>query len=99
VLRNAIGLCLEWAIEVLVRVTGKSVLKTEASWLSCFLGQPGRIGTGIYERIAAEAGLQIDVPGDAGLIPDFSALRGPSFNPYAIRPRFAISTSTQRNIN
>src|SRR5277367_506834 len=85
-LRNAIGFCLEWGIEILVRTTGKRVPKTDAPWLNCFLGQPGRIGTGIYERIAAEAGLRIDVPGDAGLIPDFAALRGPSFNPYAVRP-------------
>jgi hypothetical protein len=85
-LRNAIGFCLEWGIEILVRTTGKRVPKTDAPWLNCFLGQPGRIGTGIYERIAAEAELRIEVPGDAGLIPDFAALRGPSFNPYAVRP-------------
>jgi hypothetical protein len=85
-MRSAIGFCLEWGIEILVRTTGKRVAKEEAPWLSCFLGQPGRIGTGIYERIAAEAGLRIDVPPDAGLIPDFNALRGPSFNPYTIRP-------------
>jgi hypothetical protein len=85
-LRNAIGFCLEWGIEILVRATGKRVAKQEAPWLSCFLGQPGRIGAGVYERIAAEAGLRVDGPRDAGLIPAFHALRGPSFNPYAIRP-------------
>jgi hypothetical protein len=84
-LRNLIGVCLEWGIELVVRGTGKRVLKTDAPWLSCFLGQPGRIGTRIYERIAAEAGLRVNVPEDAGLIPDFDALRGPSFNPDAIR--------------
>lgn len=83
--RNAIGFCLELGIEILVRITGKKVAKAEAPWLACFLGRPGRIGTGIYERIAAEANLRIEAPGEAGLIPDFSALRGPSFNPYAIR--------------
>jgi hypothetical protein len=84
-LRNMIGFCLEWAIEILVRVTGKRVLKRDAPWLNCFLGQPGRIGTGIYERIAAEAGLRIEVPEDAGLIPEFGALCGPSFDPSAVR--------------
>jgi hypothetical protein len=84
-LHNAIGISLEWGIELLVRLTGKRVPKIDAPWLSCFLGSPGRIGTGIYERIAGEAGLKIEVPEDAGLIPDFNALRGPSFNPYAIR--------------
>src|ERR1700722_12767185 len=85
-LRNAIGFCLEWGIEILVRTTGKRVPKTDAPWLNCFLGQPGRIGTGIYERIAAEAGLRIEVPGDAGLISDFNALRGPTFDPHSIHP-------------
>src|SRR5271170_5025168 len=85
-LRDAIGSCLEWGIELLVRLAGKRVRKTEAPWLNCPLGKPGRIGTGIYERIAQEAGLQIEVPENAGLIPDFNALRGPSFNPDAVRP-------------
>lgn len=84
-LRNGIGFCLEHGIEMLVRVTGRRVEKSDAPWLSCVLGQPGRIGTGIYERIAEEAGLLIAVPEDAGLIPDFNALRGPSFDPAAIR--------------
>jgi hypothetical protein len=80
-----IGCCLEWGIEILVRATGKRVPKAEAPWLHCFLGTAGRIGTGIYERIAAEANLRIEVREDAGLLPDFNALRGPSFNPYVIR--------------
>jgi hypothetical protein len=85
-IRNAIGFCIEWGIEILVRTTGRTVAKAQAPWLGCFLGRPGRIGTAIYERIAAEAHLRMEAPGDAGLIPDFGALRGPSFNPYAIRP-------------
>jgi hypothetical protein len=84
-IREAIGFCLEWGIELLVRASGKTVQQADAPWLSCFLGRPGRIGTAIYERIAAEAGLRIGVPEDAGLIPDFNALLGPSFNPQAIR--------------
>jgi hypothetical protein len=85
-LRNAIGFCLEWFIELLVRVTGKRVRKTDAPWLECFLGTPGLIGSGIYERIAAESGLRIRAPKDAGLISDFNTLRGPSFDPHTIRP-------------
>jgi hypothetical protein len=83
---NAIGFCLEWFIEILVRVTGRRVPKSDTPWLECFLGRPGLIGTGIYERIAAESGLRIRAPKDAGLISDFNALRGPSFDPYAVRP-------------
>ena len=83
---NAIGVCMEWFIELLVRVTGRRVRKSDAPWLKCFLGKPGRIGTGIYERIAAESGLSMRAPKDAGLIADFDMLRGPSFNPRSIHP-------------
>jgi hypothetical protein len=77
---------MEWFIEILVRVTGKRVRKTDAPWLECFLGDPGLIGTGIYERIAAASGLHIRAPKDAGLIANLSALRGPTFDPNSIRP-------------
>ena len=83
---NTIGLCMEWFIELLVRVTGKRVRKNDAPWLQCFLGKPGLIGTSIYERIAAESGLRIRAPKDAGLLSSFGMLRGPSFDPFTIRP-------------
>jgi hypothetical protein len=77
---------MEWFIEILVRVTGKRIRKSDAPWLDCFLGKPGLIGTGIYERIAAESGLRIRAPKDAGLLSSFGSLRGPSFDPFTIRP-------------
>jgi hypothetical protein len=77
---------MEWFIELIVRVTGRRMQKNDAAWLECFLGKPGLIGTGIYERIAAESGLHIRAPKDAGLLASFAALRGPKFDPYAIRP-------------
>jgi hypothetical protein len=83
---NAIGFCMEWFIELLVRATGRRVRKTDAPWLECFLGKPGLIGTGIYERIAAESELRIRAPKDAGLLDNFSALRGPTFDPNSVRP-------------
>src|SRR3984885_441818 len=83
---NAIGFCMEWFIELLVRLTGRRVRKSDAPWLACYLGKPGLIGTGIYERIAAESGLRIRAPKDAGLISDFNALRGPTFDPHSIHP-------------
>jgi hypothetical protein len=76
---------MEWFIELLVRLTGKRVRKADAPWLACFLGKPGLIGTGIYERLAAESGLRIRAPKDAGLISDFNALRGFTFDPGKIR--------------
>jgi hypothetical protein len=86
VLYDLIAFFLEGGIQIWVRVTGKRIREADAPWLRCPLGERGRIGTGIYERIAREENLQIRVPPGAGLIPDFNALRGPSFNPDAIHP-------------
>jgi len=83
---SIISFFLEGGIQVWVRLTGKRLRKADAPWLSCPLGKRGRIGTAIYERIAREEHLQIRVPTNAGLIPDFNALNGPSFNPESIHP-------------
>jgi hypothetical protein len=85
-LYDLIAFFLESGIKTWVRLTGKRIREADASWLRCPLGEGGRIGTGIYERIASDENLQIQVPPGAGLIPDFNALRGPGFNPDAIHP-------------
>src|SRR2546427_9517124 len=76
----------EGGIQICISITGKRIREADAPWLRCPLGERGRIGTGIYERIARDENLQIQVPPGAGLIPDFSSLRGPNFNPDAIHP-------------
>ena len=78
---------LELFIEVMVRVAGRRMLRSDAPWLHCYLGKPGLIGTGVYQRIAQEEHLQLRNSPHAGLIPDFGALRGPSFDPDAVHPR------------
>jgi hypothetical protein len=78
---SALGLLLQVSIEWLVRLTGRRIRKSEAPWLDCVLGKPGVIGTGVYQRIAEEEILEISQPPDAGLIPSFEELRGPSFDP------------------
>ena len=85
-LYDLIAFFLEGGIQIWVRITGKRMREADAPWLRCPLGERGRIGTGIYERIARDENLQIRVPPGAGLIPDFNALRGPNFNPDAIHP-------------
>ena len=84
-LHRLVSFLLEEGIQLWVRFTGKRVRLSDAPWLAAPLGEPERIGTGIYERIAQAQELQIRMPPDAGLIPDFGTLRGPSFNPDAIR--------------
>jgi len=84
-LHGLVSFFLEEGIQLWVRFTGKRIRLADDPWLAAPLGEPERIGTGIYERIAQAQELQIRMPPDAGLLPDFSALRGPSFNPDAIR--------------
>lgn len=81
------GSVLALGIELLVRLTGRKVNRKDEPWLSCFLGDRGRIGTGIYQRIADAEHLHLRTPPTAGLVPDFESLRGPSFNPDAVHPR------------
>jgi hypothetical protein len=82
-----IGLLLQLCIEWLVRLAGRRVQRKDAPWLNCVLGKPGVIGTGVYQKIADEQNLALSMPPDAGLIPDFSALRAASFDPDTIDPR------------
>src|SRR6201998_190776 len=84
---SLLGLLLQVTIEWLVRLTGKRIRKSDAPWLDCVLGKPGVIGTGVYQRIAQEEKLELTQPPDAGLIEDFAALRGPSFDPDQVDPR------------
>jgi hypothetical protein len=84
---SALGLSLQVCIEWLVRLTGRRIRKSEVPWLDCVLGKPGVIGTGVYQRIADEEKLEIGQPPDAGLIPSFESLRGPSFDPERVDPR------------
>jgi len=84
---SVLGLFLQVCIEWLVRLTGRRIRKDKAPWLDCVLGKPGVIGTGVYQRIAEEEKLEISQPPDAGLIPGFESLRGPSFDPERVDPR------------
>jgi hypothetical protein len=84
---GVLGYLLQKCIEWLVRLAGRRVKKSDAPWLNCVIGRPGLIGAGVYEQIAREEKLDLSMPADAGLIPDFSALRGPSFDPEKIHPR------------
>jgi hypothetical protein len=84
---SVLGLLLQVSIEWLVRLTGRRIRKREAPWLDCVLGKPGVIGTSLYQSIAEEEKLEISQPPDAGQIPSFEGLRGPSFDPDRVDPR------------
>lgn len=84
---RVLGLLLQFCIEWLVRITGRKVDRSSAPWLDCVLGKPGLIGAGVYQQVAKAQNLDLSMPFDAGLIPDFSLLRGPSFDPDKVDPR------------
>jgi hypothetical protein len=85
-LHNGVSFFLETGIHFWVRLTGRLVRKTEATWLSAPLGGKERIGTGIYERVAQTENLLLRTPPDAGLLESFGLLRGPTFDPEAVHP-------------
>lgn len=84
---SVLGFFLQRCIEWLVRLTGRRVKKAQAPWLDCVIGKPGRIGAGIYQQIAQQEQLELNVASNGGLISDFSALQGPSFDPNKVHPR------------
>ena len=80
------GFILQTCITLLVRASGRRVLKREAPWLQCVIGRPGLNGAELFQRIADEEHLQLSTPSDAGLTPDFADLRGPTFDPEKTHP-------------
>ena len=83
---TVVSFFLEEGINAWVHLTGKRISRGDQSWLDAPLGEKGRIGTAIYQRIAQAEHLESHVPPNAGLIPDFDTLRGPTFDPAAIHP-------------
>src|ERR1700674_4872380 len=76
-LYDLIAFFLESGIQIWVRITGKRLREADAPWLRCPLGERGRIGTGIYERIARDENLQIRVPPGAGIRPFVISMNTP----------------------
>src|SRR5258706_13953970 len=81
-----ISFCLEGGIHLWVRLTGWLVRRSDAPGVAGPAGGRGRLGSGIYERVAQAGGLLIRTPPHAGLLEHFNVLRGPNFNPDAVHP-------------
>jgi hypothetical protein len=77
----------EWSIQRLVAATGRRLAGGEAPWLDGPLGGAEPIGPAVYERFAAEHGLEAEVnPPGAGLLTRFEELAGPECDPAAVHP-------------
>jgi hypothetical protein len=83
---DAIGGAAAAGIRRWVRMTGRRVARHDARWLDCPMGPPGRIGAAFYADLAERESLEIRPASDAGLLPDFDALRGREFDPAAVLP-------------
>jgi hypothetical protein len=80
------GFVLQTCIELLVRVSGRRVLKRDAPWLDCIIGRAGFNGAELYQGIAEEKELDLSMPAEVGLVSDFADLRGPAFDPDKVHP-------------
>jgi hypothetical protein len=78
---RALGAGLEHAFRAIPGLLGRPLGPADA-WLSGPIGPGGPVGPGYYAALARALGLELvaDDP-DAGLLPDFDALRGPAFEP------------------
>ena len=85
-LSTGVGVLTAAGIRQWVRLTGKRLARREALWLDCPMGPPGRIGAAFYTLLAERERLAIQLSPDAGLLPDFDALRGRNFDPAKVRP-------------
>lgn len=83
-----VGRGIEWGIRTWVAFLGRRLPLGGADWLSGPVGTPDRIGPKFYEGYRDEAGLTavVNAP-SSGLLADFGALAGPTFNPARIHPR------------
>ncbi len=55
-------------------------------WLDGPIGPEGHIGVALYDHLARAHGLTLGLTADDGLLPDFSSLRGPGFDPDRVHP-------------
>ena len=84
---RTLGAGIELAFRAIPRVLGRRIGPSDA-WLWGPTGHGGSVGADYYAALARDQGLVLaaDDP-DAGLVPDFSALRGPAFDPDRVDPR------------
>lgn len=92
------GYLSDWITQRWVHFTGRRVNLTLESWLAGPIAPTTGIGSDYFDSFAECEGLRLHQPDDgAGIISDFDALRGASFDPSNVHPsvgRFYEQTST-----
>jgi hypothetical protein len=84
---SPVGAVTAAGIRLWIESTGRRIARAEAPWLESPLGPAtGVIGPAFYGELAAREELEIVPDPCAGLLPDFTVLAGPDFDPAAVRP-------------
>src|SRR6476659_3013364 len=79
-LYNILGAAAEKAINVGVRLLGRTLDLADFPWLSGPVGLPGALGTQLYTQIAADENLEQRRSATAGLLADFASLHSDRFD-------------------
>lgn len=75
-----------WIIRALIALRGRTHRLADVPWLAGPVGG-AVIGDAPYRDVAAAEGLSLErAARQGGLVPDFEALRGPTFDPGAVHP-------------
>lgn len=82
------GYASDWTTQRWVQISGRRIRLADEDWLSGPVGNPGGIGLGFFDDLAAKNTLGIRRDGEPrGLIPDFSLLAAHNFTPSLVHPR------------
>ncbi|MFM8218846.1 MAG: hypothetical protein ACKOJF_07975, partial [Planctomycetaceae bacterium] len=84
-----VGSVTEVGIDLLVRLTGRTIDPAAHPWLAVPVGTGDRIGPDYYAGLAAAEGLEVRRQPSDGLLLSFAALRGPEFDPDRVHPAVA----------
>jgi hypothetical protein len=82
-----LGAGIELAFRGIPRALGRRISPSD-QWLWGPIGLAGPVGPGYYAALATRQGLVLEADDpDAGLLPDFAVLCGPTFDPARVDPR------------
>ena len=83
-IQHIIGSLLVKCIDTWLYLCGRKFRRADVSWLISPTGPSDRIGEHWYGQLAANEGLTVTLSREAGLVPCFNDLAGPSFDPNAV---------------
>ncbi len=83
------GNMIDWLTQRWVCATGRRVPRADVPWIDGPFGRPEGIGERFFDELADANGWGVRRGGRLGLLDDFGALAGPSFEPRAVHEEVA----------